>query len=118
MNAGQDGFRDTSSKHSGGQQADHWLYRSVPCRGSIDHTICSLSCKFWHRLSTVAVQLLPVSGQSLDRACRAGGTDFVCVLLLCHPQLPSVAFHVVPRWLNVWRAPYAPAKSAAMDVAP
>src|SRR3984885_14809328 len=25
------------------------------CRGSTDHTICSLSCKFWHRLSTVAV---------------------------------------------------------------
>src|SRR5271166_301804 len=70
----------------------HGGMRSVPCRGSIDHTICSLSCKFWHRLSTVAVQLLPVSGQSLDRACRAGGTDFVCVLLLCHPQLPSVAF--------------------------
>jgi hypothetical protein len=73
--------------------------RSVPYRGSIDHTICSLSCKFWHRLSTVAVQLLPMSGQSLDRACRAGGTDFVCVLLVCHPQLPSVAFHVGPGWL-------------------
>jgi Glycogen debranching enzyme N terminal len=29
--------------------------------GSIDHTICS-SCKFWHRLSTVTVKLLPVSG--------------------------------------------------------
>ena len=28
--------------------------------GSIDHTICS-SCKFRHRLSTVAVKLLPVS---------------------------------------------------------
>jgi hypothetical protein len=24
--------------------------------GSIDHTICSLPCKFWHRLSTVAVE--------------------------------------------------------------
>src|SRR5208337_1999033 len=33
----------------------HWVYRSVLCRGSIYHTICSLSCKFWHRLSTVAV---------------------------------------------------------------
>src|SRR3954454_4839665 len=53
-NAGQDGFRDTNSKHSGDQQTGHWLYRNVPCRGSIDHTICSLSCKFWHRLSTVA----------------------------------------------------------------
>jgi hypothetical protein len=56
MNAGQDGFRDKGSK----QQCDlreggHWVYRSVPCRGSINHTICSSSCKFWHRLSTVAV---------------------------------------------------------------
>ena len=26
------------------------------------HTICWLPCKFWHRLSTVAVSVLPVSG--------------------------------------------------------
>jgi hypothetical protein len=62
MNAGQDGFRDKSSKQQGGLIEGHWVYRSVSCRGSIDHTICSLSCKFWHRLSTVAVKLLPVSG--------------------------------------------------------
>jgi hypothetical protein len=37
------------------QRGGHWVYRSVPCRGSIDHTICSSSCKFWYRLSTVAV---------------------------------------------------------------
>jgi hypothetical protein len=36
--------------------------RIVSRRGSIDHTICSSSCKFWHQLSTVAVELLPVSG--------------------------------------------------------
>jgi hypothetical protein len=36
--------------------------RNVSGRGSIDRTICSLSCKFWHQLSTVAVELLPVSG--------------------------------------------------------
>jgi transposase len=36
--------------------------RSVSRRGSIDHTIGMLSCKFWHRLITVAVELLPVSG--------------------------------------------------------
>src|ERR1019366_5540136 len=47
---------------SGGLIEGHWVYRSVSCRGSIDHTICPLSCKFWHRLSTVAVKLLPVSG--------------------------------------------------------
>ena len=29
---------------------------------TIDHTICSLSCKFWHRLSTVAFEVAPVSG--------------------------------------------------------
>jgi hypothetical protein len=61
MNAGQDGFRDKSSKHSG-DLTGHRMLRSVSRRGSIDHTICSLSCKFWHRLSTVAVELLPVSG--------------------------------------------------------
>ena len=66
MNAGQDGFRDKGSKQQCDLIEGHWVYRSVPRRGSIDHTICSLSCKFWHRLSTVAVQLLPVSGQSLD----------------------------------------------------
>ena len=62
MNAGQDGFRDGSSKHKRDLVEGHCGYRSVSRRGSIDHTICSLSCKFWHRLSTVAVQLLPVSG--------------------------------------------------------
>jgi hypothetical protein len=55
MNAGQDGFRDESSKHSRDLIEGHGGIRSVPRRGSIDHTICSLSCKFWHRLSTVAV---------------------------------------------------------------
>jgi len=67
MCAGQDGFRDTSSKQKGDLTGGHWSYRSVPRRGSIDHTICSLSCKFWHRLSTVAIQPLPVSGRSLVR---------------------------------------------------
>ena len=62
MNAGQDGFRDKGSKQQYDQIEGHWVYRSVPRRGSIDHTICSSSCKFWHRLSTVAFELLPVSG--------------------------------------------------------
>jgi hypothetical protein len=61
MNAGQDGFRDASSKHHGDLWGQ-WDQRSVSRLGSIDHTICSLPCKFWHRLSTVAVKLLPVSG--------------------------------------------------------
>jgi hypothetical protein len=44
----------------------------------IDHTICPSSCKFGHRLSTVAVfscSVAPVSGQSLrgDRGLRAVG---------------------------------------------
>src|SRR6202000_1218600 len=62
MNAGQDGFRGTSSKQKCDLGVGHYGYRSPSCHGSIDHTICSLSCKFWHRLSTVAVPLLPVSG--------------------------------------------------------
>jgi hypothetical protein len=62
MNAGQDGFRDESSKQESGLIEDHWNMRIFSRRGSTDHTICSLSRKFWHRLSTVAVELLPVSG--------------------------------------------------------
>ena len=62
MNAGQDGFRDRVPNRISDLIEGHWVMRSVSRRGSIDHTICSLSCKFWHRLSTVAVELLPVSG--------------------------------------------------------
>src|SRR3954453_2119435 len=61
MNAGQDGFRDESSKQMSDLMEGHRGRRNVSHRGSIDHTICS-ACKFWHRLSTVAVELLPVSG--------------------------------------------------------
>jgi hypothetical protein len=62
MNAGQHGFRDESSKQMDGLIEGHWNVRNFSRRGSIDHTIWLLSCKFWHRLSTVAVELLPVSG--------------------------------------------------------
>ena len=89
MNAGQDGFRDKGSKQQCDQIEGHWVCRSVPRRGSIDHTICFLSCKFWHRLSTVAVQLLPVSGQSLDRAGR--GRGFRAVRFACQHHLPGNA---------------------------
>ena len=61
MNAGQDGLRDESSKQMGDLIEGHRGMRNLSHRGSIDHTICS-SCKFWRRLSTVAVELLPVSG--------------------------------------------------------
>ena len=40
----------------------HGTERSFSRLGSIDHTICFFACKFWHRLSTVAFELLPVSG--------------------------------------------------------
>ncbi len=52
-----------------------WMKRNVSCLGSIDHTICSFACKFWHRLSTVAVKLLPVSGDLYVAFARAAGTD-------------------------------------------
>ena len=42
MNAGQDGFRDKSSKQNGDLIEGHWKMRNVPRRGSIDHTICSI----------------------------------------------------------------------------
>src|SRR3954451_11493107 len=61
-NAGQDGFRDESSKRMSDLIEGHRRMRYFSHRGSIDHTICS-SCKFWHRLSTVAVELLPVCGR-------------------------------------------------------
>jgi hypothetical protein len=62
MNAGQDGFRDESSKQMSDLIEGHWGIRNLSRHESIDHTICSLSCKFWHQLSTVAVDFLPVSG--------------------------------------------------------
>jgi Transposase IS66 family len=37
----------------------HCVQRSSPCRGSIDHAIYLLACKFWHQLSTVAVSCSP-----------------------------------------------------------
>jgi hypothetical protein len=55
MNAGQDGFRDKSSKQNGDLIEGHWKIRNVSRRGSIDHAICSLSCKFW--LSSARLQL-------------------------------------------------------------
>ena len=62
MNAGQDGFRDESSKQIDDLIEGHRKVRSFSHCESIDHTICLLPCKFCHRLSTVAVELLPVSG--------------------------------------------------------
>jgi len=53
MNAGQAGFRDKSSNQNGDLIEGHWKMRNVSGRGSIDHTICSLPCKFWHQLSTI-----------------------------------------------------------------
>jgi hypothetical protein len=46
MNAGQDGFRDESSKQMSDLVEGHWGMRNFSRHGSIDHTICSLSCKF------------------------------------------------------------------------
>jgi hypothetical protein len=43
MTAGQDGFRDVSSKHLGGVMR-RWIARSVSRLGSLDPTICSFSC--------------------------------------------------------------------------
>src|ERR1700743_2776172 len=37
-------------KHMSDLIEGQWLHRNVPRLGSIDHTICLLSCKFWHRL--------------------------------------------------------------------
>ncbi len=73
----------------------HWGLRSVPRLGSIDHTICCSSCKFWHQLSTAAVQVLPVSGRSLGRAGRGDGRRRCGVGLPCQHQLSGDARHLV-----------------------
>ncbi len=49
VSAGQDGFRNKSSKQTGGLIECHCTERSISCRGSTDHTICLSPCKFWHR---------------------------------------------------------------------
>jgi hypothetical protein len=41
---------------------NQWDHRGVPRLGSIDHTICSFSCKFRLQLDTVALEVLLVSG--------------------------------------------------------
>jgi hypothetical protein len=62
MNAGQDGFRDKGSKQL------HDLKRAIGSIGVsavVDRSITPSAhhlASFWHRLSTVAVRLLPVSG--------------------------------------------------------
>jgi hypothetical protein len=43
--AGQDGFREASSKQSCGLAMSHWITRSISPLGSTDHTICSVSSK-------------------------------------------------------------------------
>ena len=43
INAGQDGFRDESSKQMSDLIEGHWGIRNFSRRGSIDHAICSLS---------------------------------------------------------------------------
>jgi len=51
MNAGQDGFRDESFKQMSDLIEGHWEMRNLSRHESIDHTICSLPCKFWHQLA-------------------------------------------------------------------
>jgi len=62
MTAGQDGFRDASSKQYGGLCRRPLADPDVSRLGSIDHTICSFSCKFRNQLSTVACGVLAVAG--------------------------------------------------------
>ena len=95
MNAGQDGVRDKSSKQQDGLMEGHWVYRSVSSRGSIDHAICSFSCKFWHRPSTVAVEWLPVPGRSLGGAGRGDRRRFRGVTFPRPHQFPRDACHLV-----------------------
>ena len=75
---GQDGFRDARSKQEGGFNC-HWVPRSVPRLGSIDHTNCSCSSKLlrlrWERMLPAncfkrSYVLLSLSGASRRSARR------------------------------------------------
>jgi hypothetical protein len=63
MSAGQDGFRDKSSNQKSDLIASHWKMRNVS-RWDRLITPSAHSGKFWHQLSTGAVDLLPVFGGS------------------------------------------------------
>jgi hypothetical protein len=65
MNASQDGFRDKSSKQKDDLMEGHWVTGKCGVSPVVDRLITpyrSLSCKSRHRLSRLAVELLPVSG--------------------------------------------------------
>ena len=67
MTAGQDGFRDASSKQ-GCDVEHHWVPRSVSRLGSIDHTICSVSSKLRPQREQ---RWLAITPNSLCRAVTA-----------------------------------------------
>jgi hypothetical protein len=101
MNAGQDGFRDPGPKQQCDLEEGHWVYRSVPRRGSIDHTICSFSCKFWHRLSTVAVSCSPCLADLWNAPADADGRGLCGMALFFHHDRPRDGSRAAPRWLTV-----------------
>src|SRR5208282_894222 len=82
MTAGQDGFRDASSKQLSGVER-RWVARSVSRLGLIDHTICSFSCKF--RLQRVATDR---SWLNLLRQ-RRGHKTWRHVAFTAYHQLPG-----------------------------
>jgi hypothetical protein len=95
MNAGQDGFGGPGSKQHCDLDEGHWVYRSVPRRGSIDHTICSFACKFWHRLSTVAVSCSPCLADLWNAPAEADGRGLGGMALLFHDR-PRDGSRAVP----------------------
>ena len=74
MNAGQDGFRDVSSKQKRDLIESHCKFRSVLRQGSIDHTTCSLSCKFGHQHSTVTISCSPYLAELYIATAKLLGT--------------------------------------------
>ena len=77
MNAGQDGFRDKDTK----QRCDlrEGAIEFIGVSRVVDRSITPSAyylASSGHRLSTVAVQLLPVSGQSYAALAWAADADF------------------------------------------
>lgn len=104
MNAGQDGFREESSERMSDLIGGHWGMRKLSRLGSIDHAICSLSCKFWHRLSTVKVELLPCLADLYQTSLKRYPTPYSVSIM---SKLPSTSLNFLRTrlmWLSMVRS--------------
>ena len=88
MNAGQDGFRDPGSKQQCDQREGHWVYRSVPRRGSIDRTICSFLASSGIGSARLHSSCSPCLANLWAVPAEEGGHGFRRMGLACRYRLP------------------------------